>query len=88
MHPAGVRAANSIKNLGFNIGLPGKDNARFPAIGDKAFVPTTSTLPRRLTLNRSRSRGLAFERRATVSTHRTKNLIHSPLPATRNADRK
>ena len=35
-----------------------------------------------------RSRGLVFERRATVSAHRAKNLIDPALAATRNTDRK
>jgi hypothetical protein len=35
-----------------------------------------------------RSLGPTFERRATVSLHRAKNLIDAPLAATRNADRK
>src|SRR5215475_11172231 len=56
MHPAAVTAAKSITNVAFDIGLPNKDNARFQVTGDEVFVHTTLNLPRRLTLNRSRSR--------------------------------
>jgi hypothetical protein len=37
---------------------------------------------------RMASLGAPFECRATLSPHRTKNLINSPLPAPGNADRK
>jgi hypothetical protein len=37
-------------------------------------------------LNCSRSRRAAFERRATVATHQTENLIRLPFAATLNAN--